>query len=118
MKGLIKSFGWAFSGLWYGLRTQRNLKIHALATLVAISISAYLKLTAWAWAVIFLTCALVWCAELFNTAIEVTLDHLSPEIHPQVKIAKDVAAAAVLVCAIFALLIAGCLWGAVILHAI
>ena len=48
------------------------------------------------WALLLLNCGLVLSAELFNTALEHTLDHLSPAIHPAVKIAKDCAAAAVL----------------------
>jgi diacylglycerol kinase (ATP) len=48
------------------------------------------------WVLLLLSCGLVLSAELFNTALEHTLDHLSPERHPAVKIAKDCAAGAVL----------------------
>lgn len=56
------------------------------------------------WAILLTNCFLVLAVELFNTALEHTLDHLSPEIHPSVKLAKDSSAAAVLVLSMGALL--------------
>jgi diacylglycerol kinase len=110
MKAFFKGFVWAWRGLWYGLRTQRNVRIHAFATLVAIVISAGLQLTAVEWAVLLLTCGLVWTAELINTALEVTLDRISRERDVEIGLAKDVAAGAVLAAAIFALGVGFCLW--------
>ncbi|MGE3727121.1 MAG: diacylglycerol kinase family protein [Candidatus Sericytochromatia bacterium] len=107
----FKGFKWAFSGLFYALHTQRNMQVHLLATLLASGLSLYLQISRLEWILLLLTFALVWMAEMVNTALEATLDHLAPEIHPQVKIAKDVAAGAVLVAAIFAILIGFLLWG-------
>jgi diacylglycerol kinase len=107
---LLLSFRWAGEGLIWALRTQQNLRIHALATLVACSVSLWRGLSHVEWAVLLLTCALVWGLELLNSALEAALDYLAPERHPQIKIAKDAAAAAVLVAALFALGVAGCLW--------
>ena len=100
-----------FFGLIYALHTQRNLQVHLTATLLASGLSLYLQISRLEWILLLLTFALVWMAEMVNTALEATLDHLAPEIHPQVKIAKDVAAGAVLVAALFSVLIGILLWG-------
>jgi diacylglycerol kinase len=110
MKAFFKGFVCAGRGLWYGLSTQRNLQVHAAATAVACLISAWLGLSAVEWALILLTCALVWTAELLNTALELTLDRISRAQDPQIGLAKDVAAGAVLAAAIFAVGVAVCLW--------
>jgi undecaprenol kinase len=107
----FKGFKWAGSGLFYALQTQRNMQVHLAATLLASGLSFWLKLSRLEWLLLLLTFALVWMAEMVNTALEATLDHLAPEIHPQVKIAKDVAAGAVLVASLFAILIGILLWG-------
>ena len=110
LKSFLKSFVWAGSGLFYALQTQRNMQIHLLATLLASSLSLKLGISRIEWLILFLAFSGVWLAEMFNTALEATLDYLAPEIHPQVKIAKDVAAGAVLVTSIFALLVGLGLW--------
>lgn len=110
MKAFFKGFVWAGRGLWYGLRTQRNVRVHAFATLLAMGISTWLGLAAVEWAVLLLACGLVWAAELFNTALEVTLDRISREQDVQIGLAKDVAAGAVLAAALFALGVGVCLW--------
>lgn len=95
----------------HALKTQRNMRVHAGASLVALGVSVWLNLNPLEWAVLFLTLGLVWSLEMLNTAIETSLNHLAPEIHPQVKIAKDVAAGAVLAASIAALAVGLCLWG-------
>ena len=70
---------------------------------------AVLRLPAAAWAMLFLTIALVVAAELFNAAVETVVDLVSPEDHPLAKRAKDVAAAAVLVAAMGAVAVGICL---------
>ena len=102
---LKTSFGFAFSGLFYAVRTQRNMRIHlALAGLV-IAVGVYLGLGWTQWAVLALTVGFVLVAELFNTVAEAALDAATPYYHPLVKVAKDVAAAAVLVTAIISVLV-------------
>ena len=110
LRNFALSFRWAGEGLIWALRSQRNLRIHALATLVVCGVSLWRGLSRVEWAVLLLTCALVWGLELLNSALEAALDYLAPERHPQIKIAKDAAAAAVLVAALFALGVAVCLW--------
>jgi diacylglycerol kinase (ATP) len=93
----IKSFQYAFEGLWYVLRTQKNSWIHATATLAVIAVGLWLRISRSDWAIIILTIALVWMAEFMNTALEALIDLNMPERHPLAKVAKDVSAAAVLI---------------------
>lgn len=101
----VRSFGHAFQGWWYVLRTQRNAWLHVIIALVVFALSLWLCLDAFQWSVVLLTTAMVFAAEFFNTAIEALVDLSSPQEHPQAKIAKDVAAAAVLITAMGAVII-------------
>lgn len=99
------SFGHAFRGLWYVLRTQQNAWIHAFVTVTVIVLGLWLALPARDWAVLALTIAMVWMAETLNTAIEAVVDLASPAHHPLAKVGKDVGAAAVLIVAIVAVIV-------------
>jgi diacylglycerol kinase len=99
---LLRSFGYAFSGVAYLLRNQRNARIHAAITLVVIGLGTWLRLTGPQWAVLVLAMGLVWTAESVNTALERLVDLASPQIDPAAKSVKDLAAAAVLLAAIAA----------------
>ena len=104
-KKLINSFKYAIEGFISSFKTERNMKIHVLATIFVIILGIYLKLSSTEWCIISLAIALVIGAELFNTAIETIVDMVSPEKDPKAKLAKDISAAAVLVLAIGALAI-------------
>src|SRR5262245_20124209 len=104
---LIVSFGFAFAGLWYLLRTQRNAQIHLLVGACALALGAFLGLERWEWLALILTCALVLAAEGVNTAVEAVVDLAASDFHPLAKVAKDVAAGTVLLCAISAVIV-GC----------
>ncbi len=95
-----RSFRYAFAGLWYVLRTQRNAWIHMLASALVVLLAAWLRLDLIEWAVLILTIGSVWTAEFVNTALEAVVDLASPTIHPLAKVGKDVGAAAVLISAI------------------
>ena len=101
----IASFGHAFHGWWYVIRTQRNAWIHATITTLVILLGLWLQLPARDWAVLVLVIALVWSAEFFNTSIEAVVDLASPMHHPLAKVGKDVGAAAVLIAAGAAVLV-------------
>jgi len=101
----IASFGHAFRGWHYVLRTQKNAWIHSLIATVVFVLGVWLRLPARDWAVIILTSAVVFAGEFMNTAIEAVVDLVSPDHHPLAKIAKDVGAAAVLVAALAAILV-------------
>lgn len=101
----IAGFGYAFRGLWYVLRTQRNMRVHLVIAALAILTGIILHISAIEFALIFVTITIVFTAEMFNTVFELCIDLASPEYHPLAKIAKDVAAAAVLLSAIFAVVV-------------
>lgn len=100
-----KSFQYAFEGWWFVLRTQHNAWIHALITVLVVGLGLWLGLPWRDWAVLILAFMAVWMAEFMNTAIEAVVDMVMPDVHPLAKVAKDVAAAAVLVGAMGAILI-------------
>jgi diacylglycerol kinase (ATP) len=102
---LLTSFRYAFAGLWYLLRTQRNARIHVSISLVIIALGLWLGLNTTQWAVIALTIGVVLVAESFNTVVEVIVDLVTEEYHPLAKIAKDTAAGAVLLMAIISVVI-------------
>jgi diacylglycerol kinase len=105
IRSRIRSFGYAFRGWGYVLRTQPNAWIHAVISTAVISVAIWLNLPARDWAVLIVTMALVWSSESMNTAIEAVVDLASPAHHPLAKAAKDAGAAAVLIAAIAAVLI-------------
>jgi len=96
---LLYSFRWAFAGLWYVLRTQRNARIHLLAAIAVIAMGFWLHLDVLRWSVLVLTIALVFFAEMVNTVAEAVVDLVTDEYHPIARTAKDVSAGAVLVTA-------------------
>lgn len=105
MKSLIKSFGYAFSGIFEALRYERNMRIHFVCMIYMYSflfVYDFFEITRTQLAVIFLANMAVVAAELINTAVERTVDLASEEYTKNGKVAKDTAAGAVLVCAIFA----------------
>lgn len=104
----IRSLLYALAGLKYGLRTQRHLRFHLLASVSVIGAGFIAGISPLQWAVLILTIAAVISAELTNTAIEAVVDLVSPDYHELAKAAKDTAAAAVLVTSI-ASVIVGCL---------
>lgn len=105
-RSIIWSFNYAIEGIVYALRTQRNMRVHmAIAVLVAIA-SLLLPITRMQMVAIVFAISLVFTAELANTAIEAAVDVATETFDPLAKIAKDVAAGAVLVAAINALIVA------------
>ena len=102
---LLQSFRYAFAGLWYALRTQRNARIHLLAAVAVTAMGLWLRLDAVWWAVLVLTISLVFFAEMVNTVVEAIVDLVTPEYHPLAKVAKDVSAGAVLVTAMAAVVV-------------
>ncbi|MBF2068040.1 MAG: diacylglycerol kinase family protein [Calothrix sp. C42_A2020_038] len=107
---LLVSFKYAWAGISYAFRTQRNFRIHVCVGTLAIALSLFLHLQAVEIAVIGVTSGLVLALELVNTAIESLVDlTVKQTYHELAKIAKDCAAAAVLVSALVAVLVAATL---------
>ena len=101
----IRSFGHAFRGWEYVLKTQHNAWIHAVVSLIVFILAFWLKLPTHDWAILILTSTMVFAAEFVNTAIEAVVDLASPVHHPLAKVGKDVGAAAVLIAALAAVII-------------
>ena len=97
---LLRSFGYAFEGVAYIVRTQRNARIEVVVAIAAVLLAAWLGISSIEWAVLALTIALVLALEWINTSLELAVSLASPERHPSAKAAKDVAAACVLLAAI------------------
>lgn len=104
-RSFIESLNLAIDGIIYVLRTQRNLRIHFAAALMVLGVSLFLDLSRVEMIVLILTIAMVIVAELINTAIETAVDTYLVFEHPLAKIAKDVAAGAVLVASLTAMMI-------------
>lgn len=105
-KGTLRSsFGCAFAGLWWAIKTQRNMRLHIGASVAVVALALLLRATATEAAVLTLTCTVVLAAEMLNTVVEAAVDLASPERHPLARIAKDVAAGAVLLTAIGAVVV-------------
>ena len=104
---LPASFRYAAQGLGYAFVSQRNFRIHVITGVVVFALATWLQLDMIRMAVLMLTVAAVLVLELLNTAIEAVVDlAIGRRFHPLARIAKDCAAAAVLVAAISALMIA------------
>lgn len=101
----IAGFAYAFQGLGYALRTQRNIRVHVTIAALAIILSIVLHISAVKFAMIFIAITSVFTAEMFNTVIELSIDLSTPQYHPLAKIAKDVAAGTVLLSAFLAIII-------------
>lgn len=104
-KNIINSFKYAIQGFISSFKTERNMKIHVLATIIVIILGIILKITLIEWCMIALAIGAVISAELFNTAIETVVDMISPEKNEKAKLAKDISAAAVLIVAISAAIV-------------
>ena len=87
----------ALTGLAHALRTEQSLKAQTLVFILVIAAMLWLRPGALWWALVMLASAGVFAAELVNTAIEHLADHLHPDVHPQIGVVKDCAAAAVLI---------------------
>ncbi|MEM6253307.1 MAG: diacylglycerol kinase family protein [Cyanobacteria bacterium P01_D01_bin.156] len=105
---LLTSFRYAWAGILYATRTQRNFRIHLVIALAALCLGIILHINTLEAAVIAVTISAVLIMELMNTALESVVDlTVGQTYHELAKIAKDCAAGAVLISAIAALLVAG-----------
>lgn len=98
----LRSFKYAFNGIKCCIGKEQNLSFHLIATAVVITTGFILGISRMEWIIIILCIGLVIAAELVNSAIERLVDLISPEQHPIAGRVKDIAAGAVLVCAIVA----------------
>lgn len=104
-KKLINSFKYAIEGIISSFKTEQNMKIHIFIMILVIILGIVLKLSALEWIILTIVIAIVISAELFNTTIETVVDMITKEKNEKAKLAKDVAAGAVLVLAIGSVII-------------
>jgi diacylglycerol kinase (ATP) len=105
-QNLLQSFNYAFEGIVWVLRHQRNMQIHFGVAIAVIVASFFFQLTRLELIALFTAIAFVLIAEMLNTAIEHAIDTFSTDYDPAAKIAKDVAAGAVLIATVNALAVA------------
>lgn len=95
----IDSVNFAINGILYATRTQKHMRYHFCAALLLLVAVLFLRITAIEFTVLAVSVAFVLFAEMMNTAVEAMVDLVSPGFHPLAKVAKDVAAGAVLIAA-------------------
>jgi diacylglycerol kinase len=105
-RSLGESFAAAMDGVGQVLRTERNMKIHLLAATLAVLAGWFCKISRVEWGILVLTIFLVLVTETINTAIEKSIDLITPAYHPLAGLAKNMAAGAVLLAAVSAVIIA------------
>ena len=98
--GLLDSFNYAFEGIIHVLRTQRNMRIHFAVAVVVLVVAITTNVTKLELIALLLAIAFVLIAEMINTAIEGAIDVATSSFDPMAKLAKDIAAGAVLIAAI------------------
>jgi len=102
LRALIRSLRFAIAGVAYALRSEKNLQIHAAASVAAVVLGVICGISRAEWCAVLMAVGLVWAAELLNTAVERLADAVTREPNEQIGHAKDAAAGAVLVAAIIA----------------
>jgi diacylglycerol kinase len=100
-----QSFINAFNGFFQAVAKERNMKIHIVVAIMVIILGMLFKLDTPRWMAVIFAIGLVFVCELFNTAIELLTDMVSPEYSKQAKRVKDTSAAAVLVSAVISVII-------------
>src|SRR5690349_9220415 len=93
----VRSFRYALAGLCYLARTQPNFRVHLAAAVAALGAGVALEISVPETVALLITIGLVLVTEAINTAIEAVVDLASPGFHPLARVAKDAAAAAVLI---------------------
>jgi diacylglycerol kinase (ATP) len=106
INSVLKSFYYAFCGIMTAIKNERNFRIHIIAVIYVSAFSVIYKLDRLEYAVLFLTLYIVPAFELFNTAIESSVDLKEENINKFARIAKDTAAAAVLVASVISVVVA------------
>ena len=108
---LIESFKYAIEGIGYCLNTQRNMRIHLVIAAVVIAGCIFLQISSLEFITVIISVSMVFICELINTAVERAVDTATKEYDPIAKIAKDVAAGAVLIAAISSVIVGFLVFG-------
>ena len=116
IKDRVTSFRNAFNGMAILLSSQTNARLHLIATVAVVALGYYFQISVNEWILITIAIAMVFSAELFNTAMERLADVIDPEYNPKIKTIKDLAAAGVLMTALGAAIIGIFLFGSRIIQ--
>ena len=103
LKRRMKSFRCAFRGIGDLFASQPHFRFHLAAAAAAVSLGAVLRISTSAWLAVLICIGLVLTAEAFNSSLEKACDAVHPEVHPLIRMAKDMSAAAVLISAVIAI---------------
>jgi diacylglycerol kinase len=107
---IAKSFLFAISGLKNAAIREPNFRIHVVSAILVLTAAYFFHFNLLEWLILAITIFLVITFELLNTVLESLVNLISPDLSPEAKIAKDVAAAAVLVSAIFSVIVGAILF--------
>jgi diacylglycerol kinase (ATP) len=102
LKKLFRSFGFALTGMKELIQSEQNARIHLFISICVVIAGFLFQISVLEWCIVALCIGLVLAAEAFNTVIEKLVDHLFPQKHETARLAKDIAAGAVLFCALMA----------------
>ena len=105
LRARLRSFRYAFAGLRLLLREEHNARIHATITVLVVVAGIVLRVSPVEWGVLVICIGMVLAAEAFNSAIERIADYLTTERDERIRDIKDLAAGAVLLCAIAAAIV-------------
>jgi diacylglycerol kinase len=108
----------AWHGVVHVFEHERNARIHLMFAILALLLGVWLRVSDAELAAVFFAVIIVFLAEIFNTAIERTLDLVNPEQNPRVKLIKDMAAGGVLVAAAGAVIVGAAIFGPALVRAI
>lgn len=111
IRKMIRSFSYAFEGVVALFRYENNARFHLIAAFGVVLLGLVLGLERFEWALVAIVVGAVWAAEAFNTAIEKLCDLVSPDYHPQIKAAKDLAAAGVMITSVVAVVVGAIVFG-------
>jgi diacylglycerol kinase (ATP) len=103
--GVLDSFNYAFEGIIHVLRTQRNMRIHFVVAFVVLVAALVVNVTKLELIALVISITFVLIAEMLNTGIEAAIDIATTSFDPMAKLAKDIAAGAVLIASVSALLV-------------
>jgi len=102
LKKLFRSFGFAWTGMKELIKSEQNARIHLFISICVVIAGILFEISAMEWCIVALCIGLVFAAEAFNTVLEKLVDHLFPQKHETARLTKDIAAGAVLFCALMA----------------
>jgi diacylglycerol kinase len=99
------SLRYAVEGILYCIKTQRNMRVHLVIAIIVLMSAILLRIVRAEFIMVLMSISMVFICEIINTAVEKAVDTATLEYHPIAKIAKDVAAGAVLVAALSSIIV-------------